>query len=61
MNAFRTAAALGGVALLVVFLRLPALGGRICDPDVGGIYYAAWDLLSGGTIYERCVETKPPG
>lgn len=61
MNALRTAAALGGVALLVVFLRLPALGGRICDPDVGGIYYAAWDLLSGGTIYERCVETKPPG
>jgi len=29
--------------------------------DVGGIYYAATDLLRGGTIYERCVETKPPG
>jgi Dolichyl-phosphate-mannose-protein mannosyltransferase len=47
--------------LLFAFGRAPSLSNDFCDPDLAGISYGARDLLDGGTIYDRCVETKPPG
>jgi len=47
--------------LLLLFLRVPSYTNDFCDPDLAGISYGANDLVSGGTIYEHCVETKPPG
>lgn len=41
--------------------RAPSLSRDICDPDVAVMAYGAQDLLAGGTIYDNCVETKPPG
>ncbi len=48
-------------ALLLLFARLPSHTNDFCDPDVAQMAYGADDLLAGGTIYENCVETKPPG
>ncbi|MHA1568733.1 MAG: glycosyltransferase family 39 protein, partial [Alphaproteobacteria bacterium] len=47
--------------VMLLYGRIPGLTNDFCDPDLAGISYGARDLLRGGTIYERCVETKPPG
>ncbi len=46
---------------LLLYMRVPSYTNDFCDPDLAGISYGANDLLAGGTIYEHCVETKPPG
>ncbi|MDP8222821.1 MAG: glycosyltransferase family 39 protein [Candidatus Lernaella stagnicola] len=52
---------LAPAVLLLLFGRVPGMTEAFCDPDLAGISYGADDLLRGGTIYENCVETKPPG
>jgi len=52
---------LAGAIALLLLGRAPGLSRDICDPDVAVMAYGAQDLLAGGTIYENCVETKPPG
>ncbi len=62
MTQNRVAAAIFILAvLLLLFGRLPSLSNDFCDPDLAGISYGARDLLAGGTIYDNCIETKPPG
>jgi len=62
MNAHRTMAALTILAaMLFLYGRVPGWSNDFCDPDLAGIAYGATDLAAGGSIYENCVETKPPG
>jgi len=48
------------IFLLTLFLRLPAVDDFFCDPDIAAVAYSAQDLLQGGTIYDKAIETKPP-
>lgn len=48
-------------AAVQIYGRVPTMTEDFCDPDVAVMSYGAIDLLDGGSIYERCVETKPPG
>ena len=46
---------------LMIFLRQPTYQDIFCNPDVATMAYGAEDLLAGGVIYDRCLESKPPG
>ena len=58
---FLVAFSLIALALLTLFLRQPVFGNIQCNPDVAATAYASRNLERGGVIYDKCIETKPPG